>query len=338
MIIGLEFRAGNNTKHGKLTEDLNNMKYMSEVLSSQLISHELAFNAVSAAFIAASELAKLFPVVIAEGHAENSIFSLKSANTVELVGWKTGSYWPGNIAKNIPCHASTIFLLDRETGRLDAVIEGSTVNAYRTAAADAVAVSVLAREDASHLAIFGTGHQAFYECVAICRVRDIRSLMVVGRNHDKAQAMVAKLADVGINAQVTDAEAACLAADIIITATTAREALFSAKWVQAGTHISAMGVDTKGKQELPVALFDNASLYCDYISQSVQIGEFQHGNKAAIIDKLTMIGEVLSGRKQGRVNNTEITIFDSSGIAVQDLFVGQHLLNAALDAGHDLEC
>ena len=314
------------------------MKYMSEALSSQLISHELAFNAVSAAFIAASEQAKLFPVVIAEGHAENSIFSLKSANTAELVGWKAGSYWPGNIAKNIPCHASTIFLLDQETGRLDAVIEGSTVNAYRTAAADAVAVSVLAREDARCLAIFGTGHQAFYECVAVCRIRDIRSVLVVGRNNDKAQAMVDKLAAVGINAQVTEAEEACRAADIIITATTAREALFSAEWVQAGTHISAMGVDTKDKQELPPALFDNADLYCDFTSQSVVIGEFQHADKYVVSNKLTMIGAVLSGRAQGRVNNTDITIFDSSGIAVQDLFTGQYLLNAALDAGHALEC
>lgn len=314
------------------------MKYISEALSSQLISHELAFNAVSAAFIAASQQAKLFPVVIAEGHAENSIFSLKSAHTEALVGWKAGSYWPGNMAKNIPCHASTIFLLDPETGHLDAVIEGSAVNAYRTAAADAVAVSVLAREDASCLAVFGTGHQAFYECVAVCRVRDIRRVLVVGRCTEKAQAMVAKLADVGINAQVTGAEAACRAADIIVTATTAREALFAAEWVQAGTHISAMGADTKGKQELPSALFANADLYCDFTSQSVVIGEFQHAAKDVITNKLTMLGEVLSGHAQGRVNYTDITIFDSSGIAVQDLFIGQYLLNAALDAGHAIAC
>jgi len=314
------------------------MKYISEALSSQLISHELAFNAVSAAFIAASEQAKLFPVVIAEGHAENSIFSLKSANTEALVGWKAGSYWPGNIEKNMPCHASTIFLLNQETGHLDAVIEGSAVNAYRTAAADAVAVSVLAREDASCLAVFGTGHQAFYECLAVCRVRDIKMVLVVGRSHDKAQAMVAKLAAAGIKGQLTGAEEACRAADIIITATTAREALFSAEWVQAGTHISAMGVDTKGKQELPSNLFESADLYCDFTSQSVVIGEFQHGDKTVVSNKLTMIGEVLSGRAQGRENNTDITIFDSSGIAVQDLFIGQHLLNEALDAGHSITC
>ena len=254
------------------------------------------------------------------------------------MGWKAGSYWPGNIAKNIPCHASTIFLLDQETGHLDAVIEGSAVNAYRTAAADAVAVSVLAREDASCLAVFGTGHQAFYECIAVCRVRDIDTVFVVGRSDEKAQAMVEKLVSAGINAQVQDAEKACRAADIIITATTAREALFSADWVQAGTHISAMGVDTKGKQELPVELFSDAHLYCDFATQSVVIGEFQHADKEMVASKLTMVGEVLSGSAQGRENNTDITIFDSSGIAVQDLFIGQHLLNAAQDAGHIIAC
>ena len=313
------------------------MKYINEALSSQLISHKLAFSAVSAALIAASKQATLFPVVIAEGYSENSTFSLKSANTVNLVGWKTGSYWPSNIAKNIPCHASTIFLLDPKTGHLDAVIEGSTVNAYRTAAADAVAVSVLAREDASCLTIIGTGHQAFYECVAVCLVRDIRSVFIVGRNSSKAQTLIKKLADEGIHAQLKNAEDACRAADIIITATTACEALFSAEWVKAGTHISSMGADSVGKQELPVTLFDNADLFCDFSSQSVTIGEFQHGDKNTMLNKLTMIGNVLSGQEKGRKNSTDITIFDSSGIAVQDLFVGQYLLNAAIDAGHLIE-
>jgi len=314
------------------------MKYISEALSRQLISHELAFDAVKGAFIATSSQAKLFPVVIAEGFSKNSVFSLKSANTKELVGWKTGSYWPANIANNIPCHASTIFLLDQNTGHLDAVIEGSMVNAYRTAAADAVAVSVLAREDASCLTILGTGHQAFYECQAVCLVRNISTVLIVGRNNENAQKMVNRLSTIGIHAQVKQAEEACRVADIIITATTAQEALFSAKWVKAGTHISAMGVDAIGKQELPPELFDSADLYCDFTPQSLVIGEFQHVNKNIVDNKLTMIGDVLSGQIQGRKNNTDITIFDSSGIAIQDLFIGQSLLDAALTAGHSIEC
>jgi ornithine cyclodeaminase len=313
------------------------MKYMSEALSKRLICHELAFTAVAAAFIAASKQAKLFPVVIAEGHAEDCIFSLKSANTAELVGWKTGSYWPSNAAINLPCHASTIFLLDPETGRLDAVIEGSAVNAYRTAAADAVAVAKLARENAECLAIFGTGHQAFYECEAILSVRDITTVLVVGRNPQTAQLLVEKLAGKGFNAQIADAESACRRADIIVTVTTAKSPLFKAEWVQPGTHISAMGADTKGKQELPAALFDVADLYCDFTAQSMAIGEFQHLSKAVTPSLPIMIGEVLTGKAEGRVTDTAITIFDSSGIAVQDLFLGQHLIEAAEAAGCNIE-
>jgi len=314
------------------------MKYISEALSSQLISHQLALDAVRAAFIAANEQANLFPVVIAKGHAENSMFALKSANTEALVGWKTGSYWPENIGKGIPCHASTIFLLRPETGYLDAVIEGCMVNAYRTAAADALAVSLLAREDASCLVLFGTGHQAFYECVAVCKVRHISRVLIVGRNAQKAQQMQQKLALVGIHAQLKGAQEACRVADIIITATTAREALFCASWVQPGTHISAMGVDTSGKQELPVQLFESAKLFCDFATQSAHIGEFQHANKEQLFNRLTMLGAVLSGNALGRTRCTDITIFDSSGIAVQDLYIGQYLLNAAIEAGHNIEC
>ncbi|WP_019613875.1 ornithine cyclodeaminase family protein [Psychromonas ossibalaenae] len=311
------------------------MKYISETLSSRLISHELAFNAVSAAFIAASEQAALFPVVIAQGHAPGSIFSLKSANTVELTGWKAGSYWPGNVEKNIPCHASTIFLLNPETGYLDAVIEGSAVNAYRTAAADAVAVSKLAREDAQCLVIFGTGHQAFYECLAVSKVRNIKTILVVGRDQNKAQILADKLNEQGLSAHNCDAQSACRRADIIVTATTATSPLFAAEWIKPGTHISAMGADTNGKQELPAELLESAKLYCDFTTQSRVIGEFQHlGQK--LLHQPQMIGHVLNGKAAGRVNNSEITVFDSSGIAVQDLFIGRHLLTAAVEAGFNI--
>lgn len=313
------------------------MKYISEALSSRLICHELAFTAAAAAFIAASKQAKLFPVVIAEGHAEDSIIALKSANTAELVGWKAGRYWPSNAAIKMPCHVSTIFLLDPETGRLDAVIEGTEVNAFRTAAADGVAVAKLSRVNSECMAIFGTGHQALYECTAVASVRDITTIFVVGRDQQKAQAMVETLAGKGFNAQVADAESACRRADIIVTVTTATSPLFKAEWVQSGTHISAMGADTKGKQELPVALFERAELYCDFTPQSVEIGEFQHLNSSTKQHQPVMLGDVLANKAVGRVTEAEITVFDSSGIAVQDLFIGQHLLEAAEAAGCNIE-
>ena len=301
------------------------MKYLSEKQTSELITHELAYNAVTDAFIAISQTAKVFPVVIAEGSQNNSIFSVKSAHAENLSGWKVGSYWPQNSEKGIPCHGTTIFLLNEDSGCLDAVIEASLVNAYRTAAADAIAADLLTRKDAETLTIFGTGHQAFYECIAISKVRALTKINVVGRNIIKAQNLVQRLKDYGLTAQIEEAKEACEEADIIVTATTATSPLFEHSWVSEGTHISAMGADSKGKQELPIELYPNAKLFCDYKAQAITIGEFQHVDdfyKANI----HMIGDVLTKKISGRLSKEEITIFDSSGIAVQDLFIGKYLL------------
>lgn len=125
-------------------------------------------------------------------------------------------------------------------------------------------------------------------------------------------------------AEAAAAEAAVRAADIIVTATTATAPLFEAAWVQPGTHVSSMGSDAKGKQELPSDLFPHARLFCDLPDQSVRIGEFQHANPEATP---IAIGALLSGDAPGRQDETEITIFDSSGISLQDL----HMAKAILD-------
>ncbi|MGY8871472.1 MAG: ornithine cyclodeaminase family protein [Pseudomonadales bacterium] len=312
------------------------MKYISESNSSSLISHELAFNAVKDAFIAVVQEGRNFPVVIAEGAERGSSFSIKSANTNNLCGWKVGSYWASNAQKGIPCHASSIFLLDPETGRLAALIEASRVNAYRTAAADAVAVSTLAKKNASRLAIFGTGHQAAYECRAIAKVRSLSIVHVVGRDSAKSKAFADELNKEGLNAVSSDAKSACKDADIIVTATTSEAPLFDASWVSPGTHISAMGADSKGKQELPLELLNQARLFCDLATQSVDIGEFQsYPNKKHYV--IPMIGDVLLGRRVGRISEQDITIFDSSGLSLQDLFIGHSLLIKAEEEGKVLE-
>ncbi|WP_271274141.1 ornithine cyclodeaminase family protein [Aliamphritea hakodatensis] len=302
------------------------MMYLSEAQTSKLISHELAYEAVKDAFVAAiGDQATLFPVVNASGPQVGSVFSLKSASTPSLVGWKTGSYWPENQAKNMPCHGTTIFLLRPATGALVAAVAATKVNAYRTAAADAVAVDYLARPDASVLTVFGTGHQAEYEVLAIAKVRNISRVIVVGRSEHKTQAFTAKLIKQGLKAEAGNAQSGCEQADIIVTATTATEPLFQAGWVQPGTHISAMGADKVGKQELPAELYKTAKLFCDYKPQSEVIGEFQHAGNAQITD----IGKVISGKASGRETDTAITVFDSSGIAIQDLFVAEKLLEKA---------
>ncbi|MFE7356209.1 NAD(P)-binding domain-containing protein [Streptomyces sp. NPDC057543] len=134
-------------------------------------------------------------------------------------------------------------------GRIAAVLEVGTANAYRTAAADALAVDLLARTDAATLAVFGTGHQAAYEVRAVSRVRPISTVLVVGRDKDRAGRLAAQLAAEGHDAQSISAEEACARADVIVTAARAdTPPLLEADWIRPGTHISCMGADAPGKR------------------------------------------------------------------------------------------
>ncbi|MFE0755052.1 ornithine cyclodeaminase family protein [Inquilinus sp. NPDC058860] len=300
------------------------MLFVPEAESAALATHEMAYAAVREALIAVCEAGTdSFPVVHGHGSARENRFTVKAAAAADVAGLKVGSYWPGNPAIGLPRHNSLILLFDQEKGRIGAAIEAGTLNAYRTAAADAVAADALARPDAATLAVFGAGHQARYECAAVARIRPIRRVLVVARNPQQGAAMAAELRDQGLAAETAAAEAACRAADIIVTATSATSPLFEAGWVRPGTHVASMGSDARGKQELPPHLLAGASLFCDLPAQSRAIGEFQHAPPDAAP---VAIGDVLAGRHPGRRAAAEITVFDSSGLSVQDLYVARHLL------------
>lgn len=307
------------------------MDLITEAMSAKLITHEIAYAAVREALIAAIGPATAnFPVVLGHGSDRANRFTVKSGATPDIAGLKVGSYWPGNAQRGLPRHNSTVFLIDQSCGRIAAVVEAGQVNAYRTAAADAVATDALARRDAAVLAVFGTGHQARYEVAALTRIRPIRDILVVGRSEDAVAAMVAALAALGLSSRAASAETACRAADIVVTATTATAPLFDSAWVRPGTHVSTMGSDATGKQELPPALLSRAKLYCDLPEQSRRIGEFQHASPDTPV---VAIGAVLTGAAPGRASEDDITVFDSSGLAIQDLYVARELLARRSAAG-----
>lgn len=310
------------------------MIYISESESAALVSHELAFDAMRTALIAACEPGSAtFPVVLGHGSKNENRFTIKSAADGNLAGLKVGSYFPTNDQAGLPRHSSIIFLFDQTKGKIGAIVEGSQLNAYRTAAADAVATDALARADAKVLAIIGTGHQAEYEVAAVSRIRKLERIMIVGRSRERAEAFATRLRTNGLVSEICSAEAACRAADIIVTVTTSTSPLFQAEWVQPGTHISTMGSDATGKQELPPELFERAKLFCDLPKQSRRIGEFQH---AADNVELTAIGEVLTGKTTGRRSAEDITIFDSSGVSIQDLYIAKKIIGIlrSEDDGH----
>jgi len=307
------------------------MRYIPEAQSSAIVTHEMAFEAIGDAFKAASAQGSVvFPALIAHGSNPANRFSVKSGATEALAGLKMGFIWPGNTAKGLPTHNSVTVLFNQETGGVHAVIESGVVNAYRTAAADAVATNQLARKNAKTLAAFGAGNQAGYDCMAIARIRNIEKVLVVNADSARAERFAQRLAAHGLTVERVSAQDACARADIIVTATPSKAPLFDAEWIRPGTHISCMGADGIGKQELPAGLYGRAQLFCDLAAQSVVIGEFQHA--AALIQAgtvaLTQIGTVLSGQATGRQDEQAITIFDSSGIALQDLYIAERLLSA----------
>jgi ornithine cyclodeaminase/alanine dehydrogenase-like protein (mu-crystallin family) len=314
-----------------VAQEVFGMIYISEEESAALVTHELAFEAVRRALVAAaSKQSLVFPAVLGRAREATNTFSIKSGSSNDLTGVKIGSFWSRNPARGLPRHNSTIVLLDQDTGRLGAVVEAGKVNAYRTAAADAVAADLLARRQAKVLAIFGAGNQAGFEVTALARIRPIETVLVVASPSPRRDAFVDRIGDHGLTARAVPAEEAVRAADIVVTATPSRQPLFDATWVKPGTHIVSMGSDAPGKRELASELLSRASLYCDLPSQSIQIGEFQHVRESVEAGTLivTPIGDVIEGRGPGRRSDEEITVFDSSGISLQDLYMAEALIRA----------
>lgn len=299
-----------------------------------------AFEAIESAFRAMSNGgATLFPVVNAVVEAPNTAFTIKSGVNHEqgIVGVKIGSYWPKNMERfGVANHNSTTLLLDNDTGAPRAIVNARELNGLRTAAANAVATNALARQDAEVLLMIGAGHQARFEARAIADVRRIKRVLIWSRTRAQAESMAADLSDLQAEIVVVDdANAAAREADIITTVTTSRAALLAAASVRPGVHISAMGADMDGKQELDPAGLKNALLFADWPAQSAAIGEFQHVCKAGLrsASEIIAIGDVLTGRHPGRTKRDDITVFDSSGVSIQDLNAAQAVLDAVLASG-----
>jgi ornithine cyclodeaminase len=314
------------------------MLYVSEETAISVVTMADAIKAIEEVFydIGRGE-AKVFPVVMGHGLMQGTSFSMKSGLLTNrgVVGLKVGSYWPDNRKQGQKAHASTTLLLDPDTGYARALVGASHMTALRTAAADAVAVRHLSRHDSSTLAIFGAGHQAWYELLAICEVRKIEKVFIINRSKETAEAFARRIReDLSIEAAAAEAPEALQQADIIVTVTAAHEALFPAGLVRAGAHISAMGADGEGKQELDPALLAKAELFADVVQQSITVGEYEKAFKTGMIDKerITPLGAVLNGQT-GRASDQQITVFDSSGMALQDIAICALALEKALGLG-----
>lgn len=311
---------------------------LSDDVCARLVSRRDAFEAVEAVFAAAAAgAARNFPVVReAIGHCD-ALYGFKSGfdRSRLVLGVKSGGYWPGNSDRGLARHQSAVFLFDADTGQLKAVVAGNHLTAIRTGAASAVSIAQLARKDARVLGIVGAGHQAPFQLRAAAEQCDFERA-VAWSPHRRALPELAQVAEeAGLPFDAVGAEELAALADVIVTITSSFAPLLKADWIRPGTHLACMGTDTRGKQEVEPALFAAASVFTDEVAQSVSIGEAQHAFDAGTIAEsaITPIGAVIGGAHPGRSSDEEITLFDGTGVGLQDLAVADLALrrSAALD-------
>lgn len=303
-----------------------------------LMSREAAFDAVERVFAAmAREEAYNFPVVReALGH-EDALYGFKGGfdRSALTLGLKAGGYWPHNLAKrSLINHQSTVFLFDADTGKPSAMVGGNLLTALRTAAASSVSIKHLARADAKVIGMVGAGHQATFQLRAALEQRDFEK--VIGWNyHPEMLPNIEKIAkEAGVPFEAVDLPE-MEEADVIISITSAYAPSLMAEYVSDGAHVACMGTDTKGKQEVEAALLARATVFTDEVAQAISIGEAQHAIAEGLIVEadIAPIGDVINGRNPGRLSNTQVTLFDGTGVGLQDLAVAATVVELAVSKG-----
>jgi alanine dehydrogenase len=239
----------------------------------------------------------------------------------------------------LPVGMNTVLLFEAKTCALRCIMDGTFITGCRTGAAGAISVKYLARPDAETLCVIGAGNQARRQLSAIMRVRKLSEVRVWDALPDFLEAYVKEMsAETGLKIlKCATAEQAVRGADIVVTTTRARSGpIVKKEWLQPGTHIAAIGADALDKQELDAGVFAGAKVVCDSIYLCVKRGETRNAVQAGIIQPEQIhaeIGEIILGNKPGRENPDELTIFDTVGMAIQDIVTAAMLYQGALEQG-----
>jgi ornithine cyclodeaminase/alanine dehydrogenase-like protein (mu-crystallin family) len=233
-----------------------------------------------------------------------------------VLKWVTS--FPGNPSRGLPTVTGVVLLSDATTGELRALVDAGAVTALRTGAAAVLAAETLARPTLAPAAVVGCGVNG--RAVAHTFVARGREVLLWDPRIEQAEAVAAEL---GEDASVAPDRAEALAADIVVTVTPGREELYTAGQLHDGQHVSLMGADGPGKAEIAVDELRRARVVCDEWEQASHNGEIARAVDAGHLrrDDVAELGRVLLGEEPGRESEHEITLFDSTGLAVQDLAV-----------------
>lgn len=245
---------------------------------------------------------------------------------------KIASYFPGNSAHGLPAAGGLSLVFDARTGQCRAVLDDhGWLTDLRTGAAGALATHLLARSDADTAAVLGAGTQARHQIEALAEVRRLTRVYVWARRPAAARQCAADLHSrlgIPVTTISTVAEAAA-AADILVTTTPSTTELVRAEWLHPGSHVTAMGSDFPGKQELAVDVLARADLVvADSVDSCSRAGELQHALAAGAIrrDQVVELSEVVAGTALGRTDPTQITVVDQCGLGVYDATIAHAVL------------
>ena len=262
---------------------------------------------------------------------------------MDLAGVKIVNVHPKNPEIGLPSVMALLILNSPETGAPVAVMGATFLTSMRTGAAGAVAAKYLARTESKVVGLVGAGVQARTQLLGLSRIFKIERVIVADRSIESAK-IFAEYAKTVLDCDIhltTDAKEAC-DCDVLVTATPARAPVVRKEWVKPGTHINAIGADARGKQELESALTGSAVVVVDDMAQAVHSGEVNVPISQGVLrpeEIYAQIGEILVGKKPGRtgrpggIDDEAITIFDSTGLGIQDVSTGTVIYRRAMDAG-----
>lgn len=252
------------------------------------------------------------------------------------VAFKVNANFPDNRATHgLPTIQGAILLFNRRTGSPVALLDSIEITIKRTGAATAVASRQLARPDARVATIVGCGEQGRIQLEALRHVLDLERVFLFDRDQQAAADLAAGID--GIDVEIAASlRTATLASDVIVTCTPAKAPFLGPEDVRPGTFIAAIGADNPEKSEITPELMARARVITDVTAQALHMGDLHHAINAGAMRKTDVhaeIGEIIAGRKSGRANPQEITIFDGTGVGIQDVAASVRAYELACERG-----
>ena len=292
------------------------------------VSPERALDAVRDAFVAyARGEWTMPPKVYVPAYPEGDFRAMPALGAGHaLLKWVTS--FPGNPAQGLPTVTGLVLLSDASNGMLKAVLDAGAVTALRTGAAAVLAAETLGRPDAETAAVIGAGVNG--EAAARTFVARGRRVELWDIDRTRAEEVAER-----VGAEVAAGREEALAADLLVTVTPGRQVVLDEKSLLRGQHASLMGADGPGKAEIAVAELERVQVFCDDWEQASHNGDLVHAVEAGVLarDDVSQLGDVLIGTAEGRKSDDGITVFDSTGLAIQDLAIALAALERADELG-----